>query len=148
MLTLLESESKSSGDEETRKQLLAELEKALGVARALGGDYEFQVMPGLMSSRNTPVATELVRQVGLDLLGAEHLVAPQAGMGAEDYGYFVALAREGGMMFGLGVWSGEGDKRVGHSPTFDIDERALPVGAAVMAEAAVRYLRGAWKRPG
>jgi len=48
----------------------------------------------------------------------------------------------------LGVWSGEGDKRVGHSPTFDIDERALPVGAAVMAEAAVRYLRGTFRRPG
>jgi amidohydrolase len=137
-----------SAEEETRKHLLVELEKALGVVRALGGDFEFQVIPGLMSSRNTPVATELVRQVGVDLLGAEHVLAPKAGMGAEDYGYFVDLAREGGMMFGLGVWSGDGDKRVGHSPTFDIDERALPVGAAVMAEATVRYLRGAWKRPG
>lgn len=130
-----------SADEETRKHLLAELEKALGVARALGGDYEFQVIPGLTSSHNTPVATELIRQVGIDLLGAEHLVAPQAGMGAEDYGYFVAEAREGGMMFGLGVWSGEGDKRVAHSPTFDIDERALPIGAAILAEATVRYLQ-------
>ena len=134
-----------SADEETRQHLLAELEKALGVARALGGDYEFQVMPGLMSSRNTPVATELVRQVGVDLLGAERLPTPQAGMGAEDYGCFVNEAREGGMMFGLGVWSGEGDKRVAHSPTFDIDERALPIGAAILAEAAVRYLRGARK---
>ena len=132
-----------SADEETRQHLLAELEKALGVARALGGDYEFQVMPGLMSSRNTPVATELVRQVGVDLLGAERLPTPQAGMGAEDYGCFVNEAREGGMMFGLGVWSGEGDKRVAHSPTFDIDERALPIGAAILAEAAVRYLRSA-----
>jgi len=130
-----------SADEETRKHLLAELEKALGVARALGGDYEFQVIPGLMSSHNTPVATELVRQVGVDLLGAGHVLVPQAGMGAEDYGCFVARAREGGMMFGLGVWSGAGDKRVGHSPSFDIDERALPIGTAVMAEAAVRYLR-------
>ena len=137
-----------SADEETRKHLLVELEKALGLVRALGGDFEFQVIPGLMSSRNTPMATELVRQVGVDLLGTEHVLAPKAGMGAEDYGYFVALAREGGMMFGLGVWSGEGDKRVGHSPTFDIDESALPIGAAVMAEAAVRYLRGTFKRSG
>ena len=134
-----------SADEETRQHLLAELEKALGVARALGGDYEFQVMPGLMSSRNTPVATELVRQVGVDVLGAERLPTPQAGMGAEDYGCFVNEAREGGMMFGLGVWSGEGDKRVAHSPDFDIDERGLPIGAAILAEAAVRYLRGARK---
>jgi amidohydrolase len=134
-----------SADEETRQHLLAELEKALGVARALGGDYEFQVMPGLMSSRNTPVATELVHQVGVDLLGVERLPTPQAGMGAEDYGCFVNEAREGGMMFGLGVWSGEGDKRVAHSPDFDIDERGLPIGAAILAEAAVRYLRG-WRK--
>ncbi len=131
-----------SADEETRTHLRAELEKVLGVARALGGDYELQIMPGQASSRDTPAAVEFVRQVGIDLLGSEHVHLPKLGMGAEDFGCFVELAREGGTMFGLGVWSGEGDKRVAHSPTFDIDERALPLGTAVMAEAAVRYLRG------
>ena len=131
-----------SADEKTRAHLLAELEKALGVARTLGGDYEFQVMPGQASSHDTPAAVEWVRQAGIGLLGTEHVHAPKLGMGAEDFGCFVAQAREGGTMFGLGVWSGEGDKRRGHSPTFDIDERALPIGTAVMAEAAVRYLRG------
>ena len=130
-----------SADEETRAHLRAELEKVLGVARALGGDYELQIMPGQASSRDTPAAVELVRQVGIDLLGAEHVHLPKLGMGAEDFGCFVDLAREGGMMFGLGVWSGEGDKCWAHSPTFDIDERALPFGTAVMAEATVRYLR-------
>jgi amidohydrolase len=130
-----------SADEETRAHLLAELEKVLDVARALGGDCELQIMPGQASSRDTPAAVELVRQVGIDLLGTEHIHVPKLGMGAEDFGCFVALAREGGTMFGLGVWSGEGDKRWAHSPTFDIDERALPFGTAVMAEAAVRYLR-------
>jgi len=130
-----------SADEEMRAHLLAELKKALGVARALGGDYEFQVMPGQASSHDTPAAVELVRQVGIDLLGTEHVHVPKLGMGAEDFGCFVALAREGGTMFGLGVWNGEGGKRRVHSPTFDIDERALPVGVAVMAEAAARYLR-------
>jgi amidohydrolase len=131
-----------SADEETRAHLLAELEKALGVARALGGDFELEILRGTPSSQDTPAAAELIRQVGIDLLGAEHIHAPKPGMGAEDFGCFVAQAREGGMMFGLGVWSGEGDKRRGHSPTFDIDERALPIGTAVMAQAAVRYLRG------
>ncbi len=131
-----------SADEGTRAHLLAELEKALGVARVLGGDYEFQVMPGQASSHDTPAAVEWVRLAGIDLLGTEHVHSPKLGMGAEDFGCFVVQAREGGTMFGLGVWSGEGDKRRGHSPTFDIDERALPIGTAVMAEAAVRYLRG------
>jgi amidohydrolase len=131
-----------SADEETRKHLLEELEKALGVARALGGDYEFQVRPGQPSAHDTPAAAALIRQVGMDLLGAEHIRPPKSGMGAEDFGVFVGQAREGGTMFGLGVWNGEGEKHPAHSPTFDIDERALPIGTAILAEATVRYLRG------
>jgi len=130
-----------SADEDTRQFLLAELEKALGVARVLGGDYEFQIMPGQPSAHDTPAAVALVRQAATDLLGADHIQPPKSGLGAEDFGVFVERAREGGTMFGLGVWSGEGEKRRGHSPTFDIDERALPIGAAILAEAAVRYLR-------
>jgi metal-dependent amidase/aminoacylase/carboxypeptidase family protein len=59
-------------------------------------------------------------------------------MGAEDFGYFSALAP--GAMLGLGCKI-EGDERVAHSPRFDIDERCLPVGAAILAEAALRLLR-------
>jgi amidohydrolase len=132
-----------SADEETRKFLLAELDKALGVARALGGDYELEIMPGQPSARDTPAAAALIRQVGIDLLGAEHVQPPKSGLGAEDIGCFISEAREGGTMFGLGVWDGHGEKRHGHSPTFDIDERALPIGTAILAEATVRYLREA-----
>ena len=35
----------------------------------------------------------------------------------------------------------EGDERTLHHPRFDIDERALPIGAAVLAETALRFLR-------
>jgi amidohydrolase len=35
----------------------------------------------------------------------------------------------------------EGDVRRHHDPKFDIDERCLPVGVAVLAEAALRYMR-------
>ena len=46
-----------------------------------------------------------------------------------------------GAMFGLGTKL-EGGPREAHSPTFDIDERALPIGAAILAETARRYLVG------
>jgi len=131
-----------SADEEMRAFLMAEVEKALAVARALGGEVEFQPLPGTPSAHDTPAAVQLLREAGAAIAGTEHVCEPKLGLGAEDFGYFVNQAREGGSMFGLGVWSGEGDKRRGHSPTFDIDERALPIGTAVMAEAAVRYLRG------
>jgi metal-dependent amidase/aminoacylase/carboxypeptidase family protein len=43
-------------------------------------------------------------------------------------------------MFRLGC-SIEGDERKAHNPTFDLDEGCLPIGAAILAEAALRYLR-------
>jgi metal-dependent amidase/aminoacylase/carboxypeptidase family protein len=58
-------------------------------------------------------------------------------MEAEDFGLLASLAL--GAMFGLGT-KGEGEPREGHSPTFDIDEPALPIGAAILAETTRRYL--------
>jgi metal-dependent amidase/aminoacylase/carboxypeptidase family protein len=43
-------------------------------------------------------------------------------------------------MFRLGCRI-EGDERKGHSPRFDVNERCLPVGTAILAEAALRLLR-------
>jgi len=131
-----------SADAETRRFLLDQLNAALGVARALGGDYELQIMPGQPAAHDTPAAAKLVSRVVADLVGAEHIKPPKSGLGAEDFGVFVNEARHGGTMFGLGAWNGQGEKRRAHSPTFDIDERSLPIGTAILAEATVRYLRG------
>jgi metal-dependent amidase/aminoacylase/carboxypeptidase family protein len=43
-------------------------------------------------------------------------------------------------MFWLGVTSDRVPAPVWHSSTFDIDEDALPVGAAVLAMSAIRLL--------
>jgi amidohydrolase len=44
-------------------------------------------------------------------------------------------------MFQLGA--AVGDRQRGHhTPVFDIDERALPIGAAILAETARRFLAG------
>jgi metal-dependent amidase/aminoacylase/carboxypeptidase family protein len=46
-----------------------------------------------------------------------------------------------GAMFMLGARL-DSTNRPHHSPIFDIDETCMPVGAAVLAETAVRLLRG------
>jgi amidohydrolase len=57
-------------------------------------------------------------------------------MGAED---FAILAREApGCFFWLGA--GLDPPREHHHPAFDIDERALPIGAAALAACALRAL--------
>lgn len=123
---------------EVQRQIHAEIERALQVARVLGGDYALRLEIGYPPMINDARIVDLFRKVAVDLLGEEHIRPPHPGMGAEDFGYFSALAP--GAMLGLGCRI-EGDERVAHNPRFDIDERCLPVGAAVLAEAALRLLR-------
>jgi amidohydrolase len=61
-------------------------------------------------------------------------------MGAEDFAYMTRQAP--GAMFMLGAATSDGVARNHHTPIFDIDERALPLGAAVLAETARRFLKG------
>ncbi len=126
-------------ESETRDALLAEMERACGVARALGGDFELIVIPGYDPVINDPAMTELVRQVGADLLGEQGVEEGPLEMGGEDFSYFAQKAP--GCFFWLGgAFPGE-PKRLHHHPRFDVDERCLPLGAALLAEVAMRYLR-------
>jgi amidohydrolase len=118
--------------------LHTEIERALGVARALGGDYALKLEMGDPPMVNDPAVVEVIRQVATDLVGEGNLKVREQTMGAEDFGRFSSLAP--GAMFGLGAKI-EGSERRGHSPTFDLDEGCLPVGAAVLAETALRLLR-------
>ena len=125
-------------DQRVRDQLQAEIERALEIARTMGGDYELHFRNGPPPVINDPEIASLIREVGVDLLGAEHVKPREPGMGAEDFAVFAEMAP--GAMFRLGCLI-EGDERKAHGPHFDIDERCLPVGAAVLAEAALRILR-------
>jgi amidohydrolase len=127
-------------DPDVQTQLHAEIERAVAVARTLGGDYELRIQTGSPPMINDPDIVDLLRKVGRDLLGGEQVQPRERGMGGEDFGYFCSLAP--GAMFRLGCRI-DGDERRGHNPTFDIDERCLPMGAAILAEAALRLLRRA-----
>jgi amidohydrolase len=127
-----------SYDDETRQQLWEELKKALGVARALGGDGQITIEEGFPPTYNDPEVSALIRQVAEELLGADGLYPPERAMGAEDFSYMVRKAP--GAMFMLGAQIGD-ENRPHHSPIFDLDESAFPIGAAVLAETACRLLR-------
>jgi amidohydrolase len=129
--------------QEVREQIYAEIERALEITRTMGGDYELEIEPGGLPMINDDAVVGLIRQVAADLLGSEHVLEQEVTMGAEDFGVFSSLAP--GAMFRLGCRI-EGDERKGHNPHFDIDERCLPIGAAILAEAALRLLRGGSKK--
>ncbi len=122
-----------------QKQLHLEIERALSVARAMGGDYEYRISLGYPPMINDKRVSDLIAQVATDLLGKGHIPThAEAHMGSEDFGFFIS--RVPGAMFSLGCLI-EGDQRRAHHPKFDIDERCLPVGTAILAETALRLLR-------
>jgi len=134
-----------SYDGDVRQQLAQEVERAFGLARALGGDYQLAIRTGYPATYNHPAAAAWLRQVAADLLGPEKVTAQQKSMGAEDFGLMTQQVE--GAIMRLGVRPPGAPPRPLHTATFDIDEAALPVGVAVLAETAVRFVTGRLTKP-
>jgi len=127
-----------SFEDGVRQQLRDELAKALEISRVLGGDFELRLKPGYPSMYNDPDVAHIVRVATRDLVGAHTLIDPEPMMGAEDFSYMTRQAP--GAMFMLGAKKDTLD-RPHHTPVFDIDESAMPLGVAVLVDAACRLLR-------
>ena len=125
-------------DARVQDQIHAEIKNAFELARPLGGDYELRFEIGMPPMQNHPNAVKLIRNAAGEILGLKHVLKPDRDLGAEDFGCFSELAP--GAMFSLGTRI-EGNERMGHNPHFDIDERALPIGTAILSECVLRFLR-------
>jgi amidohydrolase len=128
--------------EDVRRQLWEELRRCLESTRALGGDFRLDIQGGFPVLSNDATVASLIRQVASEMLGEEHVRPQRVEMGAED---FAILAEQApGAMFNLGVKRPGVEKPANlHNPEFDIDEAALPIGAAILAGTAHRYLESA-----
>ncbi|MGQ0604553.1 MAG: M20 metallopeptidase family protein [Anaerolineales bacterium] len=130
-----------SMEDSVRQQLLDEVKRSLEVTRALGGDYELKIERGYPPMFNDEGVSELMAAVGREMLGEAGVAPREPSMGAEDFSYMTQLAP--GAMFRLGVRQPGGQPRYVHTPDFDIDEEALPVGSAMLAATALRLLKEA-----
>ncbi len=126
-----------SFDVEVQKQLHADLEKAFALTWGWGGDYRLAIPPGYPPTVNDAGMAEFVRTMASDLIGADRVHVADLQMGAEDFS-FMARARPG-TFFNLGAKK-DTVHRPHHNAVFDIDESVIPTGAALLAEAARRYL--------
>ncbi|MEW5939396.1 MAG: amidohydrolase, partial [Chloroflexota bacterium] len=124
---------------EVQKQIHAEITRAFEVAKTLGGDYELKFEIGSFPMINDDHVSDVIAQAGADLLGRENIHPIRKTLGAEDFGEFMKFAP--GAMYTLGTHGGDGTDYPLHHPRFDIDERALPIGTAVLVETALRFLR-------
>jgi amidohydrolase len=114
------------------RQVVDELVRPYGVTAEI--DYQRGVPPVV----NDPVANRILAEAVRAHLG-EHgqVVAPQS-LGAEDFGWY--LDRVPGAMMRLGTRAPGGPTYDLHQGNLRVDERAVGIGAKLLAEAAVRSL--------
>jgi amidohydrolase len=130
-----------SHEEKVRVQLREEVEKAAAVVKAWGGDYQLEFDFGYPPLTNDPTVVGWLEQVGHELLGPAGVIDEEMiSFGAEDFAYMTAKAP--GAMFRLGIKPPNGAFGGLHEATFDLDEDALPIGAAMFAETVLRFVRG------
>jgi amidohydrolase len=124
-------------DEAVRRRVKERLQQlAHGVSQTSGTDIKVQFGEGLTAVYNHPAAVDIVREAIADTVGLEGLQRiERPSMGGEDFSGY--LASVPGAMFRLGARSERAGGAPLHSSLFDIDERALPIGAKILARAAV-----------
>jgi len=125
-------------NQETRVHLSNELEKAFQVTQALGGDYDFQIKRGEPALMNDPAVNKTIVSAANMLYPELKVVNRPFGLGGEDFSY---IANEvPAAMFFLGCALPDGVNRELHTPTFDINERCLPRGTAILTQTAHHLL--------
>jgi len=127
---------------ELRETMPARLERVVqGVAAAHGATATLDVRFGYPTTVNDgSLLPDFEASVAAVMgEGRNAQVAPT--MGAEDFAYYAQ--RVPGMIAGLGVRNEVLDfTHPLHHPRFDLDEDALPLGAALLADVARRWLAG------
>ena len=104
----------------------------------LGVGYVLDHQRGVPPVNNEALSTGLLRDAAVAALGADGATGTEQSSGGEDFAWY--MENIAGAMGRLGVWSGDGPRADLHQPTFDLDERALPVGVRVLVHAALASL--------
>ncbi len=115
---------------EVRKQVQEAVERTIrGIAAAAGApEPEITYSLGTPSMNNdSTLVTETLPTLER-VVGAANVVRYEPGMGGEDFSFYQEVVP--GFLFRLGV--GRPDREMAlHNPTFDPDERAIPLGVEV-----------------
>lgn len=127
---------------QVRERTIANIHRlADGIESVTGTQLAVDFDEGTASVDNDPAITELVERVAQDVVGADNVAQmPRPSMGSEDFAAY--LEQVPGSMFRLGC-AGERSPWPGlHTPTFDVDEKCLPVGAKILARTMIE-----WSKP-
>jgi amidohydrolase len=103
-------------------------------AKAMGGSCVVKLTPGYPATVNTPAMADIVRQAGLEVLGAKNVLGlEKIAMVAEDFSYYLRHAP--GCYFRLGLGDAA-HRRPLHNSAFDFNDKALPLAIALLVNIA------------
>lgn len=124
-------------DRKLRRTVPRQIERITrNVARAMGGsaevEYSFDYPPVI----NDADCHGFLRKLGVELLGRKNVRSAEPVMGGEDFAFF--LERAPGLFWRLGIGR---DRGIGHSGSFNFDDRALRTGMLVTSLLALRWLK-------
>lgn len=126
-------------DPKIREMLIRRLEEVGSrVAETFGARCEFTFRDYYPTVRNDAAMADFVADVAAEVVGPENVRRDVVSMGGEDMAFF--LQKVPGCFFFLGSQnSAKGLDRAHHSPYFDFDEDAMPIGAEILMRIHERY---------
>lgn len=129
-------------DEEWRAKAHESIVKiAKGISESFGCQCDIEIRKGYPFLKNNPELTQTAIDNAINYMGAENVVNLDIWMAAEDFSYYsqelpACFYRLGTRNDAKNITSHV------HTPTFDIDEDALPIGMGLMAWLAIAELNG------
>jgi len=115
------------------------LDLAHQLVQSMGGSLEFEIRKGYPALINDEVLTAKSKANAINYLGAENVLDLDIWMAAEDFSFYSQVAPA--CFYRLGTRNeSKGIISSVHTPTFDIEEESLKIGAGLMAYLAVKEL--------
>ena len=120
-------------DEKWRTEAHERMKKmAENIATGMGGELDFNIVRGYPFLINNEELTEKAKMAAIDFLGVENVQELDIWMAAEDFAFYSQQIPA--CFYRLGIRNeSKGITSSVHTPTFDIDEKALETGMALMA---------------
>ena len=127
-------------DEEWRSKAHEKMKKmAEGIAEAMGGRCDFNIMRGYPFLINEEKLTASTRAYAEEYLGKENVLDLDIWMAAEDFAYFSQVANACFYRLGTGN-EARGITSSVHTPTFDVDEDSLKLSTGLMTYIALKQM--------
>jgi amidohydrolase len=124
-----------------RKCILEKISKILdGISRSFDTKYKIEINHKVPTLKNDEKITSLCRKAVKKIIGGEKIIKPHITFGGEDFAIYQSYIP--GCYFLLGIKKENNEKSFPwHSSYFDIDEQAIPIGAAILSQIVYDFFK-------